>query len=250
MNQVLEKQIRNSFGFNPAVSQHHFMVDIRPSTLDPVYISEHISWDDNVGSCATTLDNRLDGQLRVLLPRVKWDAIADEVGKTLNARLRRQGAGTGQWRPGPNLLRRDLGKELVLLAWALEEADNTLIPAGLANWKGLLPEERWWLYTQTAAASGHATLGRHTGWRMAVRYAITENPLQVNANKPREYYLRALNQGPRAEVDNSNARQDGLFAVAEPAADGDALPLLAGDEPPAPTKKTTKKKPKTTKTEG
>ena len=83
-----------------------------------------------------------------------------------------------------------------------------------------------------------------------MRYAITENPLQVNANRPREYYLRALNQGPRTEVDNSNARQDGLFAVAEPAAEGAALPLLAGDETPAPTKKTTKKKPKTTKTEG
>lgn len=64
--------------------------------------------------------------------------------------------GEAQWK----LVRRDLGKELVLLAWAIEDADPALIPTAIANWNGLVPEERWWLYTQTAAATGHAQRSR------------------------------------------------------------------------------------------
>jgi hypothetical protein len=40
-----------------------------------------------------------------------------------------------------------------------------------------MPEERWWLYTMTNAATGHAVQGRNKGWRKAVRYALTENPV-------------------------------------------------------------------------
>jgi hypothetical protein len=47
----------------------------------------------------------------------------------------------------------------------------------LKNWQGLMPEERWWLYTMTNAASGHAVYGKNRGWRKAVRYALTENPI-------------------------------------------------------------------------
>ena len=45
------------------------------------------------------------------------------------------------------------------------------------NWLGLVPEERWWLYTMTNAATGHAVNGRNKGWRKAVRFALTENPV-------------------------------------------------------------------------
>ena len=86
-------------------------------------------------------------------------------------------AGIGFIGKHANLVRRDLGKELVLLAWAIEDADPTLISVALANWSGLVPEERWWLYTQTAAATGHGTADRSRGWRKAVRYALTENPV-------------------------------------------------------------------------
>jgi hypothetical protein len=93
----------------------------------------------------------------VALARPKWDLIADEVRAQFNQRLKRSGMKSGAWRTGANLLRRELGKELVLLAWAIEDADPSLIPTAIANWNGLVPEERWWLYTQTAAATGHAT---------------------------------------------------------------------------------------------
>ncbi len=47
----------------------------------------------------------------------------------------------------------------------------------IKNWLGLKPEERWWLFTMTNAATGHAISGRNKGWRKAVRYALTENPI-------------------------------------------------------------------------
>src|SRR5699024_1442973 len=76
-------------------------------------------------------------------------------------------------------VQRLLGKELTLLAWAIEEADPALIPTAIRNWLGLAPEERWWLFTMTNAATGHALTGRGKGWRQAVRFALTENTVAV-----------------------------------------------------------------------
>lgn len=102
----------------------------------------------------------------------------------------------GSWRVGANLLRRELGKELVLLAWAIEDADPALIPTALLNWAGLVAEERWWLYTQTAAATGHAQ-ERGIGWRKALRYTLTENPVTGAAPDQSvvpDYFRRASDQ--------------------------------------------------------
>jgi hypothetical protein len=125
-------------------------------------------------SLALGLENH---KLRVILPRLKWDAIADEVRAYFNQRLRENGLKTGQWKQGENPVSRLLGKELVLLCWAIEDADPALIGVAIKNWLGLKPEERWWLFTMTNAATGHAISGRNKGWRKAIRYALTENPV-------------------------------------------------------------------------
>ena len=74
------------------------------------------------------------------------------------------------------------GKELTLLAWAIEDADPTLIPSMVANWLGLAPEERWWLYTTINATSGHPEHGRDRGWRKAIKIAFAENPAGAPAD--------------------------------------------------------------------
>ena len=157
------------------------MVAIPRGNVEEVSISEHFDWDDAAGSTPMTLGERVEGQIRVILARPKWDAIAHEVRAEFNQRLKKMGRSAGAWRAGPNLVRRELGKELVMLAWAVEDADPRLIPDALANWKGLYPEERWWLYTQTAAATGHGVNDRGRGWRRALRYALTENPVSRRA---------------------------------------------------------------------
>lgn len=211
--------IKRSFGFDPVASQHHFVVHIPRGAAQPVHISEHHSWNEATGSSPTTMGMTLDGQIRVVLARLKWDAIADVVRVEFNRRLRAQGLAPGVWRVDDNLIRRDLGKELVLLAWAIEEADPSLILNALANWQGLYPEERWWLYTQTAAATGHGIHGRNIGWRKAVRYALTENPLsdiQRDAYGLPEFYRQAEASAQPRLLDSRNVQQ------AEDAAGADA----------------------------
>ncbi len=175
--EILLSQVTRSFGFDPAESRHHFVVSIPRGVKQEIQISEHFTWSEKTGSSPVTLGANEDGQIRVVLARPKWDAVADEVRAAFNVRLKKAGRRPGSWKAGRNLLRRELGKELVLLAWAIEEADPGLIPHALANWRGLVPEERWWLYTQTAAATGHGLRDRGRGWRKAVRFALTENPV-------------------------------------------------------------------------
>lgn len=206
-----EAELKNAFGFDPAQSSHHFLVNIPRAATAKIEMSEHYTWADEAGSGEVSYGSRPDGQIRVLLARPKWDAIADEVRAQFNRRLRQAGFKSGNWQVGYNLVRRDLGKELILLAWAIEDADPGLILAALANWNGLEPEERWWLYTQTAAATGHGIHGRGIGWRKAVRYALTENPVRQGLSGEAlvpEYYRRA------SERSEGQAR---LFEAALPA---------------------------------
>jgi len=198
MSENLQNLLKNAFGFDPAESAHHFMVNIPRGSEAKVEISEHFTWDEQNGSSPASYGSREDGQIRVVLARPKWEAIADEVQSQFNQRLRKTGRKSGSWRNGHNLVRLELGKELILLAWAIEDADPALIPTALANWNGLVPEERWWLYTQTAAATGHGVADRGRGWRKAVRYALTENPVTghptLEPGVP-EYFRRA-SSGP------------------------------------------------------
>jgi len=106
-----------------------------------------------------------------------WTAVADELKRVFNERLKEKGLPASRWSVGENRLDRLLGKELCVLAWAVERAELDVIPVALKNWTGLKPEERWWLFTVTAAATGEAEDGE-IGWRKAHRYALTENPVR------------------------------------------------------------------------
>ncbi len=173
------------FGFCPEESTHHFVVFIPPSNRTEVLISEHYGYDAEIGRAAASLGSGADdGKARVLLARSKWNAIADDLRVEINRRLKKQGLKTSAWKTGNNPISRLLGKELVLLAWAIEDADPALIPNAIKNWLGLQPEERWWLYTMTNAATGHALHGRGKGWRKAVRFALTENPAGAGHQEP------------------------------------------------------------------
>jgi hypothetical protein len=196
MNEKILTLIKNGFGFDPAESRHHFVVEIPRSGNSPIKISEHLTWDDETGSSSVNSGTAQDGQIRIILARLKWDAVADEVRSQFNKRLKKLGKKSGSWHAGPNLIRRDLGKELVLLAWAIEEADPALISTAIINWNGLVPEERWWLYTQTAAATGHGINDRGRGWRKAVRYALTENPVHGTGDSLLPEYFQRASSGP------------------------------------------------------
>lgn len=163
------------FGFAPLESEHHFVVHFNGKKGD-VLITEHFTCNylEAEDPQAPILLHGDDGALKVTLSRAQWDCLATQVRLEFNQRLRQWGLKTGSWQGRQVPLMRTLGKELTMLAWAVESVDTALIDTAITNWKGLSQEERWWLYTMTNAASGK--YDQALGWRKALRYALTENP--------------------------------------------------------------------------
>jgi hypothetical protein len=113
-----------------------------------------------------------------------------------------------------------LGKELVLLAWGTEEIPAEKVPHAIANWLGFKPEERWWLYTTTAAATGDALRDRGVGWRKALVIALTENPVSGQVAPP----MRAAPRRPRRSSKEGDRASATLFSGREKA----SVSVLAG----------------------
>ena len=167
------------FGFNPSRNQHHFLVNMPSSKSRDanVFITERYIWKSD-GEDGEVIGLGKNDQIKAIIPYPRWKEIAEEVKVEFNRRLRQFGIKSGKWvTTGSVPIDRNLGKELVLLCWSIEDADPFLISTAIRNWLGLAPEERWWLYTMTNASTGHATEGRNRGWRKAVRFALTENPI-------------------------------------------------------------------------
>ena len=160
------------FGCPNTIDPHHIEVTIPRGPHDRVLITEHFG-----------LRSGKEGQdaiERVILERAKWSAISEAARKTFNERLKEKGLTPSRWSLGENKVERLLGKELCVLAWAVERAPFELVPVAITNWIGLRPEERWWLFTITAAATGGVTDG-DIGWRKALRFALCENPVRTDA---------------------------------------------------------------------
>lgn len=159
------------FGYIPAEKKHHFLVRIPRGSTQSVLVFERFSWDETeVQSSEIEWENT-----KVSITKSKWDMVKDVLQSELNTSLRENKLPVGKFKVGDNPIDRLLGKELVLLLWAIEDSDPALIPTAIRNWLGFSKEERWWLFTMTNATTGHANDKR--GWRKAIRYAITENPV-------------------------------------------------------------------------
>ena len=183
------------FGFDPKASQNHFYVVIPPRASlkserekQRVQVYERFAWTDTstetsgnpvAGDKETILP---DGQklepadvLRIEVPYHKWEALANDVAGEFNARLKADHKKVGKF-SGNVPLEKMFGKELMVLLWAIENVEPIGISRAVTNWKGLQPEERWWLYTMTNASTGGIHDGR-LGWRMALHYALCFNPI-------------------------------------------------------------------------
>jgi len=170
---MAKKKKAIGFGFIPEESQHHFLVQIpKGKKKGTVFIYERYDWQPD--AVEQTIREPKD-KAKVELSRHKWDKIAAALKEEFNSRLKNSGLNIGQWKSGQVLVEKLFGKEMVLLAWAIEDCDPSVISSAIINWKGLSPEERWWLFTMTNATTGNVYDKR--GWRKALRYALTENPV-------------------------------------------------------------------------
>lgn len=188
-----QKSQHPTLGFGvPATSDpHHFKVIIPRSNTGCVQISEHL------GMQATSDEHSVID--RVLLDRSRWTAIRSEVQRAFNARLNGHGLKSSAWKVGDNPVDRLLGKELCVLAWAVEHMEIEKVPVAVRNWLALRPEERWWLFGMTAMSTG-AINDSDKGWRLALRHAL--------GDVAQSELLQPKARRQRAELDNDRPTLD------------------------------------------
>jgi hypothetical protein len=175
------------FGFVPAETNIHFLVDVPRGDSAKVSIYERSKWDDG----PQKIDPRFD-VVKVQLSKQKWEQIQPVLAKEFNDRLRAKKFTLGKWAATKTPVHRLLGKEMMILAWAVADCDPSVIGTALKNWVGLRPEERWWLYTMTNASTGG--VDDTTGWRKALRYALTENPIIDSSDQQRTLFSRLADE--------------------------------------------------------
>ncbi|MCF8025628.1 MAG: DUF3780 domain-containing protein [Desulfobacteraceae bacterium] len=177
------------FGVPITTAPHHFVVSIPRGSRQDVIITE------DLGMHAEGEENQvLD---RAIIHRPTWTEISNPVKRLFNQRLKAHNLAVSQWKVGKNPVDRLLGKELCVLAWAVEDLPLEKVGTALRNWLALRPEERWWLFGMTAAAVG-APEDRGRGWRAALGYALGDTP-EKTIRKPR---------GSGSEKNNKNNKDE------------------------------------------
>lgn len=167
------KELTYGFGVNPTLSTNHFYVLIPKLNTETVQVFERFNWTD-----AEEQKMEKSDILRIEISKHKWNKISAELTAEFNARLKKDKIKMGKFSVGGTPVEKLFGKELMVLLWSIEDCDPSVIPTAIRNWKGLMPEERWWLYTMTNASTGH--IKDKKGWRIALRYALCENPIEEN----------------------------------------------------------------------
>lgn len=152
------------FGYVPEEEECYFVVELPAAQSGE---------DVKVFEVHSTID---DGEvLKATLPREKWELIAPAVKEEFNAELSQMHLPKGRLpasgKKANVSLARNLGKQLVMLLLGIQDAPADVIPTALANWRGLQPYERHWLYTRADDIYGNAE-----GWKAALRCILCENP--------------------------------------------------------------------------
>jgi hypothetical protein len=164
------------FGAPAGFGAHVFRVEIPATRNDSVVIFEDYGYRGQEGGIPRDEE-------RVILRRPVWSAIADIARREFNDRLKGAKVSTGRWHTGTNFVDRLLGKELCVLAWAAETANDEQLPVICSKWSALRPEERWWLFTMTVAEAGLPEDAQR-GWRRALFLALSDGEKPVG-RKPR-----------------------------------------------------------------
>jgi hypothetical protein len=164
LTNIEEKTV--DFGAPEAFGAHLFRVLIPPARSESVVIIEDYGYCGEEGGVPREEE-------RVILKRPVWSAIAAAARNEFNTRLKAVKLKTSRWHTGSNLVDRLLGKELCVLAWAAETANNDQLPVICSKWAALRPEERWWLFAVTVAEAGLPE-DTQRGWRRALFYALSD----------------------------------------------------------------------------
>lgn len=174
---MTEKQTTIDFGASTKFGAHVFRVEIPDSRNEPVVIIEDYGYRGLEAGIPRDEE-------RVRLHREVWTGIADIARREFNERLKAAKIVTGRWHTGTNMVDRLLGKELCVLAWAGETANNEQILVICSKWAALRPEERWWLFSMTVAETGLPE-DTQRGWRRALFFALSDGEKPPSGRKRR-----------------------------------------------------------------
>ena len=191
------------FGVPVTTAPHHFIVSIPKGSRRDVRIVEDLGMHAE-GEANQVLD-------RAVIARPVWTEISNPVKRLFNQRLKAHELSTSHWKVGNNPVDRLLGKELCVLAWAVEDLPLAKVGQALRNWLALRPEERWWLFGMTAAATG-APEDRGRGWRAALGYALGDTP-EKTIRSPRR--ANESNGKAGGDAGKKDDKQLDLFKVQE-----------------------------------
>lgn len=154
------------FGAPEGFGVHHFFVEIPAAPLDAIRVWEDFGFDGDETRRETV-------ECRLILARELWTKIRDDARRDFNTRLKKKKLSTGTWKTGKVKLDRFLGRELCVLCWAAEHASPDECRVIAQKWLALRPEERWWLYSKTAAEAGNENQ-RERGWRRALYCSLSD----------------------------------------------------------------------------
>ncbi len=181
-----------TIGYGVATAEmdpQRFVVRIPQNAREPVALVEDFGLAGPQYDAAT--NTRSDQVVRCRLDQKRWRQIAAPLKTAFNERLRGRKMAAGKWNTGDNPVHRLLGREMCVLAWAIESCDADLVPAAIDAWAGLRPEERWWLYSMAVHATGRAE-DVDKGWRKAIRIGLTEGAGAVDADNMRQISFEDL----------------------------------------------------------
>lgn len=161
-----EKPTTVDFGAPEGFGAHVFRVEIPAARAGEILIVEDYGYRGSEAGIPRDEE-------RVALERRVWSQIAEVARREFNDRLKAAKLKSGRWHTGTNLIERLLGRELCVLAWAAEKASDEELPVIGSKWAALRPEERWWLFTVTAAEAGLPD-DHQRGWRRALHLALAD----------------------------------------------------------------------------
>lgn len=179
---MVEKPITHGFGVPNSPLPHQFLVRIPLGRNDPIEV-----WEDfgaaGVGSTAQKL-------CRAAVPRDAWYQVAEGVKSHLNRRLKEKNLKACRFNTGDNRVERILGRELCVLAWAIEDATSDEAAIAFTRWSSHRPEELWWLFQQIDKDGGEWDSPK-IGWRVAIRHALIkdgdEAPTAARRPRPKTF---------------------------------------------------------------
>ena len=175
MGACMTKMLPDTFGVPDVQAPHHFLVRIPQARGASVEV-----WEDFGAAAVGTSMERL---CRAEVPRDVWRKVTDGLKGHLNRRLKEKGLKVCRFRTGDNKVERILGRELMVLAWAIEDATADEAAIAFTRWSSYRPEELWWLFQQIDRDGGEWDDPR-TGWRAAIRHALIREG-DADAKKPK-----------------------------------------------------------------